>query len=91
MALATILLTLRYSYKLYPLRLSGSRGILGEGMQAEAQFTLPPGTLKAAATDEPVRLDSLRYLPGNGTFTARTFRLPRRRYQIPPRQCGRRH
>ena len=33
MALATILLTLRYSYKLYPLRLSGSRGILGEGME----------------------------------------------------------
>lgn len=48
-----------------------ARGILGEGMQAEAQFALPPGTLKAAATDEPVRLDSLRYLPGNGTFTAR--------------------
>ena len=33
MALATMLLTLRYSYRLYPLRLSGSRGILGEGME----------------------------------------------------------
>ncbi len=32
MALATMLLTLRYSYRLYPLRLSGSGGILGEGM-----------------------------------------------------------
>ena len=33
MALATLLLTLHYSYRLYPLRLSGSRGILGEGME----------------------------------------------------------
>ena len=33
MALATMLLTLRYSYRLYPLRFSGSRGILGEGME----------------------------------------------------------
>lgn len=33
MALATMLLTLRYSYRLYPLKLSGSRGILGEGME----------------------------------------------------------
>ena len=33
MALAMMLLTLRYSYRLYPLRLSGSRGILGEGME----------------------------------------------------------
>lgn len=33
MTLATLLLTLHYSYRLYPLRLSGSRGILGEGME----------------------------------------------------------
>jgi O-antigen/teichoic acid export membrane protein len=33
MALATMLLTLHYSYRLYPLRLSGSQGILGEGME----------------------------------------------------------
>ena len=32
MALATMLLTLRYSYHLYPLQLKGHRGILGEGM-----------------------------------------------------------
>ena len=30
--LVSMLLTIRYSYRLYPLRLRGSRGILGEGM-----------------------------------------------------------
>ena len=30
--LVSMLLTIRYSYRLYPLRLSGSRGVLGEGM-----------------------------------------------------------
>lgn len=33
MALISMLLTIRYSYKLYPLRLSGWRNILGEGME----------------------------------------------------------
>lgn len=33
MALASLLLTLRYSYRIYPLQLRGSRGILGEGME----------------------------------------------------------
>ena len=33
MALAVTLLTLRYSYRLYPLALSGAKGILGEGME----------------------------------------------------------
>ncbi len=33
MALTMMLFTVRYSYHLYPLRLSGSRGILGEGME----------------------------------------------------------
>ena len=32
MALATMLLTIYYSYRLYPLRLQGARGVLGEGM-----------------------------------------------------------
>ena len=32
MAFATMVLTLRYSLRLFPLRLSGARGILGEGM-----------------------------------------------------------
>ena len=33
MALATLLLTVRHSYRLYPLRLRGASGILGEGME----------------------------------------------------------
>lgn len=32
MALASMLLTIRHSYKLYPLQLRGAKGILGEGM-----------------------------------------------------------
>lgn len=32
MALASMLLTIRHSYRLYPLRLRGSKGVLGEGM-----------------------------------------------------------
>lgn len=32
MALITLLLTVRHSYKLYPLQLKGARGFLGEGM-----------------------------------------------------------
>lgn len=33
MALASLLLTVNYSYRLYPLRLRGAEGILGEGME----------------------------------------------------------
>ena len=33
MAFASLLLTLRYSYRIYPLQLRGSHGILGEGME----------------------------------------------------------
>ena len=33
MALVTLLLTVRESYRLYPLRLRGAKGILGEGME----------------------------------------------------------
>ena len=33
MALVTLLFTVNYSYRLYPLQLSGSRGILGDGME----------------------------------------------------------
>jgi O-antigen/teichoic acid export membrane protein len=32
-ALTTMLLTIRYSYRLYPLQLTGAKGILGEGME----------------------------------------------------------
>lgn len=50
------------------------RGILATGMLADVLFSSPVETLQAAATSEPVHLDNLRYLPGNGTFTAR-FRI----------------
>lgn len=33
MAMSTTLLTIRHSYRLYPLRLSGAKGVLGEGME----------------------------------------------------------
>jgi O-antigen/teichoic acid export membrane protein len=33
MAFATYLFTINYSYRLYPLHLSGSKGVLGEGME----------------------------------------------------------
>ena len=33
MALSSMLITIRYSFRLYPLRLRGSKGILGEGME----------------------------------------------------------
>ena len=33
MALVTMLLTVNYSYRLYPLQFSGSKGILGDGME----------------------------------------------------------
>ncbi|MCR4602717.1 MAG: oligosaccharide flippase family protein [Prevotella sp.] len=33
MALSSMLLTIRYSYRLYPLRLKGAKGLLGEGME----------------------------------------------------------
>ena len=33
MAFVSMLLTIRYSYRLYPLRLTGTKGILGEGME----------------------------------------------------------
>ncbi len=47
------------------------RGILTEGMNAQTLFSQPVKPIEAADTDVPARLDSLRYLPGNGTFTAR--------------------
>lgn len=47
------------------------RGILGQGMSADMLFTNPVEAMQAEATDTPARLDNLRYLPGNGTFSAR--------------------
>lgn len=47
------------------------RGILGQGMTANIQFSGQPETITVVASDAPARLDGLRYLPGNGTFSAR--------------------
>lgn len=50
------------------------RGILGEAMTANMLFSSPVDTVDVATTGNPVQLENLRYLPGNGTFSAR-FRL----------------
>ena len=47
------------------------RGILGDGMTANMLFANPPETITVAASDTPAQLENLRYLPGNGTFSAR--------------------
>jgi flagella basal body P-ring formation protein FlgA len=48
-----------------------NRGILGDGMSANMLFATPVDTVNVATSDTPARLESLRYLPGNGTFSAR--------------------
>jgi flagella basal body P-ring formation protein FlgA len=48
-----------------------SRGILGQGMSANMLFATPVDAINVATGDTPARLESLRYLPGNGTFSAR--------------------
>lgn len=48
-----------------------SRGILERGMTAALLFNTPVSAIKVATSDTPARLESLRYLPGNGTFSAR--------------------
>jgi flagella basal body P-ring formation protein FlgA len=48
------------------------RGILGNGMSANMLFAVPVDAINVATgTADPARLESLRYLPGNGTFAAR--------------------
>lgn len=47
------------------------RGIVAAGMSAQTFFTRAVEPVEVADTGEPARLDSLRYLPGNGSFTAR--------------------
>jgi flagellar basal body P-ring formation protein FlgA len=47
------------------------RGILTDGMSADTMFASPVQPLNAEAVAEPVHVVSLRYLPGNGAFTAR--------------------
>lgn len=48
-----------------------SRGILTAGMSAEALFDTPLTGFNAEAVDNPAQLINLRYLPGNGAFSAR--------------------
>jgi flagella basal body P-ring formation protein FlgA len=47
------------------------RGILGDSMTANMLFANPPETITVAASETPAQLENLRYLPGNGTFSAR--------------------
>jgi flagella basal body P-ring formation protein FlgA len=48
-----------------------TRGILTAGMSAEALFDTPLTGFNAEAVDTPAQLINLRYLPGNGAFSAR--------------------
>lgn len=48
-----------------------SRGILSGEMNADVHFSRPFEAIRTEASDRPARLDNLRYLPGNGTFSAR--------------------
>lgn len=48
-----------------------TRGIVGDGMSANMLFATPIDAINVATDDTPARLESLRYLPGNGTFSAR--------------------
>ncbi|KKB09905.1 flagellar basal body P-ring formation chaperone FlgA [Devosia chinhatensis] len=48
-----------------------SRGILAGGTMAEVQLSRPLDPIQAEARDVPAQLDTLRYLPGNGSFSAR--------------------
>ncbi len=48
-----------------------TRGILGTGMSADMLFSTQVGMINVATNEAPARLESLRYLPGNGTFSAR--------------------
>lgn len=47
------------------------RGILTESMTANVLLSQPLQPIRTAASDNPARLDNLRYLPANGTFSAR--------------------
>jgi flagella basal body P-ring formation protein FlgA len=48
-----------------------TRGIISTGMTVDTLFSVPVRPLNAEAVAEPARVISLRYLPGNGAFTAR--------------------
>ncbi len=48
-----------------------ARGIISTGMTVDTLFSVPVQPLNAEAVAEPASVISLRYLPGNGAFTAR--------------------
>ncbi|SEP98642.1 flagella basal body P-ring formation protein FlgA [Devosia sp. YR412] len=48
-----------------------NRGILGSSMTLDAIFSTPVEDINAEAVAQPASILSLRYLPGNGAFTAR--------------------
>lgn len=48
-----------------------SRGILAADMNADILLSQPFEPIRAEAGEAPARLDTLRYLPGNGSFSAR--------------------
>ena len=47
------------------------RGIITAGMSADLRFSTPIEAITAEAVDEPARVVSVRYMPGNGAFSAR--------------------
>ena len=47
------------------------RGILTAGMSANTMFNTPIRPINAEAVEQPASVTSLRYLPGNGAFSAR--------------------
>ena len=47
------------------------RGIITAGMSADTLFSTPVTAINAEAVPEPASIISLRYLPGNGAFSAR--------------------
>ncbi len=48
-----------------------ARGLLPTGVNLNTRFDKQPGELYAAQTDNPITLQSLRYIPGSNRFTAR--------------------
>ncbi|HHG90428.1 MAG TPA: hypothetical protein ENJ90_08130, partial [Devosia sp.] len=56
------------------------RGLLSSGVNVNTLFDEQPGDLIAAQTDDPVILQSLRYVPGSNRFTARFLIAGQNRY-----------
>ncbi len=56
------------------------RGLLAGGTNVNAMFDEQPGELFAARTDNPIVLQSLRYIPASNRFTARFLIAGQSRY-----------